>query len=59
MRVEKLPTEGMPEPEGFNIRNKEFEDLSWGGKFAFYWCIVGGAIDSRYIGAIKKELCNR
>lgn len=55
MRVENY-YEGMPEPDGFNIRNKEFEDLPWGGKFAFYWCIVGGAIDSRYIGAIKKGI---
>ncbi|AZI70471.1 elongation factor G [Cloacibacterium normanense] len=55
MRVENY-YEGMPEPEGVNIRNKEFEDLPWGGKFAFYWCIVGGAIDSRYIGAIKKGI---
>ena len=55
MRVENY-YEGMPEPDGFNIRNKEFEDLPWGGKFAFYWCIVGGAIDSRYVGAIKKGI---
>ena len=55
MRVENY-YEGMPEPEGVNIRNKEFEDLPWGGQFAFYWCIVGGAIDSRYIGAIKKGI---
>ncbi len=55
MRVENY-YEGMPEPDGVNIRQKEFEDLSWGGKFAFYWCIVGGAIDSRYIGAIKKGI---
>ena len=55
MRVENY-YEGMPEPEGVNIRSKEFEDLPWGGKFAFYWCIVGGAIDSRYIGAIKKGI---
>lgn len=55
MRVENY-YDGMPEPDGFNIRNKEFEDLAWGGKFAFYWCIVGGAIDSRYIGAIKKGI---
>lgn len=55
MRVENF-YEGMPEPEGVNIRQKEIEDLSWGGKFAFYWCIVGGAIDSRYIGAIKKGI---
>ena len=55
MRVENY-YEGMPEPEGVNIRSKEFEDLPWGGKFAFYWCIVGGAIDSRYIGTKKKGI---
>ena len=38
MRVENY-YEGMPEPEGVNIRSKEFEDLHWGGKFAFYWCM--------------------
>jgi len=48
--------EEMEEPKGFNIRQKEIEDLPWGGKLAFYWCIVGGAIDSRYIGAIKKGI---
>ena len=55
MRVENY-YDGMPEPEGVNIRQKEIEDLPWGGKIAFYWCIVGGAIDSRYIGAIKKGI---
>ncbi len=49
-------SEEMPEPQGLNIRHKEIEDLPWGGKLAFYWCIVGGAIDSRYIGAIKKGI---
>ena len=33
-------TEGMPEPEGFNIRGKEEVDLDWGGKLVFYNCIV-------------------
>lgn len=55
LRVENY-YEGMPEPEGVNIRQKEIEDLPWGGKLAFYWCIVGGAIDNRYIGAIKKGI---
>ncbi|UOE40929.1 elongation factor G [Chryseobacterium suipulveris] len=55
MRVENF-YEGMDEPSGFNIRQKEIEDLPWGGKLAFYWCIVGGAIDNRYIGAIKKGI---
>ena len=48
--------EDMPEPHGVNVRHKEIEELSWGGKFAFYWCIVGGAIDNRYATAIKKGI---
>ncbi|MDR3271976.1 MAG: elongation factor G [Flavobacteriaceae bacterium] len=55
MRVENY-YEGMPDPTDINIRSREVEDLPWGGKFVFYWCIVGGAIDSRYIGAIKKGI---
>ena len=55
MRVENFYEE-MEEPSGFNIRQKEIEDLPWGGKLAFYWCIVGGTIDNRYIGAIKKGI---
>ena len=55
MRVENF-YEGMEEPSGFNIRQKEIEDLPWGGKLAFYWCIVGGTIDNRYIGAIKRGI---
>ncbi len=55
MRVENY-YDGMEEPKGLNIRQHEIEDLPWGGKLAFYWCIVGGAIDNRYIGAIKKGI---
>ena len=46
--------EGMPEPEGFNIRGKEEIELDWGGKLIFYNCIVGGAIDTRYLPAVLK-----
>ncbi|GGK29466.1 elongation factor G [Yeosuana aromativorans] len=46
--------EGMPEPEGFNIRGKEDIDLKWGGKLVFYNCIVGGVIDTRYLPSIMK-----
>lgn len=46
--------EGMPEPEGFNIRGKEEIDLKWGGKLVFYNCIVGGVIDARYLPAVMK-----
>ncbi|MEC5157504.1 elongation factor G [Chryseobacterium sp. MP_3.2] len=55
MRVENY-FDGMDEPTGVNIRQKDIEDLPWGGKLAFYWCIVGGTIDNRYIGAIKKGI---
>lgn len=55
MKVENF-YDGMEEPTGVNIRQKDIEDLPWGGKLAFYWCIVGGAIDNRYIGAIKKGI---
>jgi elongation factor G len=48
--------EGMPEPEGFNIRGKEEIDLPWGGKLVFYNCIVGGVIDLRYLPSIKKGI---
>ncbi len=48
--------EGMPEPEGFNIRGKEEIELAWGGKLIFYNCIVGGVIDLRYLPSIKKGI---
>ena len=46
--------EGIAEPEGFNIRGKEDVDLPWGGKLIFYNCIVGGAIDTRYLQSVMK-----
>ena len=55
LRVENY-FDGMDEPKGMNIRQHEIETLPWGGKLAFYWCIVGGAIDNRYIAAIKKGI---
>ena len=56
MRVENY-YEGMPEPEGVNIRKQRIRRFILGRKICyFYWCIVGGAIDSRYIGAIKKGI---
>lgn len=48
--------EGMPEPEGFNIRGREEVELPWGGKLIFYNCIVGGVIDLRYLPSIKKGI---
>lgn len=58
MRIEPW-YEGMPEPAGLNVRKAEVDDLPWGGKLAFYWCIVGGAIDSRFSNAIKKGVLSK
>lgn len=51
--------EGMPEPTGVSIRDKDVEDLKWGGKLVFYNCIVGGVIDQRFIPSIKKGVMEK
>ena len=51
--------EGMKEPEALTVRNREYEKLPWGGTLAFYWCIVGGSIDSKFSNAIKKGVMNK
>ena len=51
--------EGMPDPNDLNVRKSEVEFLPWGGKMVFLWCIVGGAIDAKYINAIKKGIMNK
>ncbi len=53
MRIEPY-VEGMPDPSDLTVRNREVSDLPWGGKLAFFWCIVGGSIDAKYSNAIKK-----
>ncbi|GAB4499217.1 MAG: elongation factor G [Saprospiraceae bacterium] len=55
MRIEPY-YDGMPPPSGLTVKNIEVEDLKWGGKFSFCWAIVGGAIDARFINAIKKGI---
>ena len=51
--------EGMPEPTGVSIRDKEIIDLQWGGKLVFYNCIVGGVIDQRFIPSIQKGVMEK
>jgi len=58
MRIEPY-FEGMPEPNGLTVRKTEIEELPWGGKLAFYWCIVGGSIDAKYSNAIKKGIMQK
>ncbi|MCI6440442.1 MAG: elongation factor G [Candidatus Cryptobacteroides sp.] len=40
----------------FNVKTKEEFDLEWGGRLEFYNCVVGGAIDARFMPAILKGL---
>lgn len=58
MRIEPYH-DGMPDPADLSVRNIELDDLPWGGKLAFYWCIVGGSIDSKYSNAIKKGIMQK
>ena len=58
MRIEPY-YEGMADPADLNVRNREEEELPWGGKLVYYWCIVGGSIDSKYSNAIKKGILQK
>jgi len=60
--------EGMPAPTVYKFNGQEFKmsvrgteevDLPWGGKLVFCNCIVGGAIDSRFLPAILKGLMEK
>jgi elongation factor G len=51
--------EGMPEPQGLNVRARETHDLPWGGKLVYYNCIVGGAIDQRFLPSILKGVMEK
>ena len=61
-------SEGMPAPDTYRFGNQEFKmnvrdtqeiPLAWGGKLVVCNCIVGGAIDARFIPAIVKGLMDR
>jgi elongation factor G len=60
--------EGIPEKKAFkiegrdinlNIKGTEEHDLEWGGKLFFHNCIVGGAIDARFLPAILKGIMEK
>lgn len=60
--------EGTPDPTSYkvngselkiNVRDKEEQDLPWGGKLIYYNCIVGGAIDARFMPAILKGIMEK
>ncbi|MBI2729350.1 MAG: elongation factor G [Sphingobacteriales bacterium] len=58
MRIEPW-YEGMPDPKGLNVRGREEHPLDWGGKLVFFNCIVGGAIDTRFLPSILKGVMEK
>jgi len=58
MRIEPWH-EGMPEPNGLNVRGRDTYPLEWGGNLVFYNCIVGGAIDTRFLPSILKGVMEK
>lgn len=55
MRIEPW-TEYTQPPSDLTVRKTETDELPWGGKLIFHWCIVGGSIDAKYSNAIKKGI---
>jgi elongation factor G len=51
--------EGMTPQTEFPIRGTQEETLAWGGKLVFNNCIVGGAIDARFMPAILKGIMEK
>ena len=58
MRIEPW-YEGMPDPPGLNVRGRDEINLDWGGKLVFFNCIVGGAIDARFLPSILKGVMEK
>ena len=61
-------SEDAPLPDTYKFGNQEYKmsvrdtqeiPLAWGGKLVVHNCIVGGAIDARFIPAIVKGLMDR
>jgi elongation factor G len=58
MQVEPF-YEGMPDPKGMSVRGRDQYELEWGGKLVFLNCIVGGAIDLRFMPSILKGVMEK
>jgi elongation factor G len=58
MRIEPWH-DGMGDPKGLNVRGRDQYDLDWGGKLVYYNCIVGGAIDQRFMPSILKGVMEK
>lgn len=51
--------EGMPDPSDITVRGREVHELEWGGKLVFFNCIVGGAIDARFLPSVMKGVMEK
>lgn len=51
--------DGMPPLKEYPVRGTEEVELPWGGKLVFNNCIVGGAIDARFLPAIRKGIMEK
>ena len=51
--------EGYTDPGDLAVRSKDEYELPWGGKLIFANCVVGGAIDTRFMPAILKGINER
>ena len=58
MRIEPW-YEGMPDPQGLNVRGRDIYELPWGGKLVYFNCIVGGVIDLRFLPSIMKGVMEK
>jgi len=52
-------TEGMKFQSEFPVRGTDEQQLPWGGKLVYNNCIVGGAIDARFMPAILKGIMEK
>ena len=58
LRVEPL-LDGTSRQTDVIVRSEETHDLPWGGQLVFANCVVGGAIDQRFLPAIFKGVMER
>ncbi len=56
MKIEPMSSQGNNE---YQVRGTETVDLPWGGKLEFNNCIVGGAIDARFLPSILKGVMEK
>ena len=52
-------SDDMPPLSEYTVRDTQTEELPWGGKLVFNNCIVGGAIDARFLPSIMKGVMEK